>query len=83
MCVEEDCGKSGGADSCTDDILLSAGKAAYDELHHTLNKNLGCAMERDWQHGSVKIKQPAMIDTLTKRFNVTAQSDTPASTVAD
>ena len=24
-----------------------------------------------------------MIDTLTKRFNVAAQSDTPASTVAD
>ena len=29
------------------------------------------------------IKQLAMIDTLTKRFNLTAQSDTPASTVAD
>ena len=40
-------------------------------------------MERDWQQGSVTIKQPAMVDTLTKRFNVTAQSDTPASTVAD
>ena len=44
---------------------------------------LGCAVERDWQQGSVTIKQPAMINTLTKRFNVTAQSDTPASTVAD
>ena len=40
-------------------------------------------MERDWQQGSVIIKQPVMIDTLTKRFNVTAQSDTPALTVAD
>ena len=40
-------------------------------------------MERDWQQGNVIIKQPVMIDTLTKRFNVTAQSDTPALTVAD
>ena len=40
-------------------------------------------MERDWQQVSVTIKQPAMVDTLTKRFNVTAQSDTLASTVAD
>ena len=36
-----------------------------------------------WQQGSVTIKQSAMIDTLTKSFNVTAQSDIPASTVAD
>ena len=40
-------------------------------------------MERDWPQDSVTIKQPAMIDSLTKRFSVTAQSDTPASTVAD
>ena len=33
--------------------------------------------------GSVIIKHPAMIDTLIKRFNVTTQSDTPASTVAN
>ena len=78
-----------------DDILVSGEKEVCDELHHTLNENfptetlgelkwyLGCAVERDWQQGSVKIKQPAMIDTLTKRSNVTAQPDTPASTVAD
>ena len=77
-----------------DDILVS-GEEACDELHHTLNENfltehlgelkwyLGCAVEHDWQQDSVTIKQPAMIDTLTKRLNVTAQSDTPASTVAD
>ena len=40
-------------------------------------------MERVWQQGSGTIKQPAMIDTLTKRFNVIAHSDTPASTLAD
>ena len=40
-------------------------------------------MERDWQQGSVTFKQPAMIDTLIKRFNVTAQFYTPASTVVD
>ena len=40
-------------------------------------------MERDWQQGSVTIKNPAVIDTLTKSFNVTAQSDAPAPTVAD
>ena len=69
-----------------DDILVSGEKEACEELHHTLNENfptetlgelkwyLGCAAERDWQGGSVTIKQPAMIDTLTKRFNVTAQS---------
>ena len=38
-------------------------------------------MERNWQQGSVTIQQSAMIDTFTKRFNVTAQSDAPASTV--
>ena len=78
-----------------DDILVSGEKEACDELHHTLNESfptetlgelkwyLECAVERDWQQGSVTIKQPAMIDTLTKRFHVTVQSDTPASTVAD
>ena len=78
-----------------DDILVSGEKEACDELHHTLNEifptetlgelkwYLRCAVERDWQHGSVAIKQPAMIDTLTKRFHVIVQSDTPASTVAD
>ena len=69
-----------------DDILVSGKKEACDELHHTLNENfptenlgelkwyLGCAAERDWQGASVTIKRPAMIDTLTKRFSVTAQS---------
>ena len=69
-----------------DDILVSGEKEACDELHHTLIENfptenigelkwdLGCAAERDWEGGSVTIKQPGMIDTLTKRFNVTAQS---------
>ena len=68
-----------------DDILFSGEKEACDELHHTLNENfltenlgelkwyLGCVVERDWQQGSVAIKQPAMIYTLTKRFSVTAQ----------
>ena len=27
------------------------------------------AVKRDWQNGSVTTKQPAMIDTFTKRFN--------------
>ena len=40
-------------------------------------------MERDWQQGNATIEQPAMKIALTKRFNVTVQSDTPASTVAD
>ena len=69
-----------------DDILVSGKKEACDELHHALNGNfpteslgelkwyLGCAVERDWQQGSVAIKQPAMVDTLTKRFHVTTQS---------
>ena len=69
-----------------DDILVSRVKGACEEPYHTLNENfptenlgelkwyLGCAVERDWQRGSVTIKQPAMIGTLTKRFNVTAQS---------
>ena len=79
-----------------DDVLVSGVKEACDELHHTPNENfptenlgelkwcLGCAVGRDWHQGSVTIKQQtAMIDTLTKRFILTAQSDTPASTVAD
>ena len=69
-----------------DDIVVSGKKEACEELHHTLNEifpteNLGelkwylvCAVERDWQGGSVTVKQPAMTDTLIKRFNVTAQS---------
>ena len=72
-----------------DDILVSGEKEACDELYRTLNGKfptenlgelkwyLGCAVERDWQQGGVTIKQPAMIDTLIKRFNVTAQSDPP------
>ena len=43
----------------------------------------GVRMEHDWQKNSVTTKQPAVIDALTKHFNVTAQSDTPAPTVAD
>ena len=51
-----------------DDILVSGEKETCDELHHTLNENfptenigelkwyLGCAVERDWQQGSVTIK---------------------------
>ena len=86
MCVQEDCGRSGELVVHVDDILVSGEKEACDELHHTLNENflaenlgevkwyLGCAVERDWQEGSVIIKQPAVIDSLTKRFNVTAQS---------
>ena len=78
-----------------DDILVSGEEEACDELHHTLNENfptknlgelkwyLGYAVERHWQQGCVTIKQPAMIDTLTKRSNVTTQSDTPASNAAD
>ena len=74
---------------------VSREKEACDELYHTLNENfptenlgelkwyLECAVERDWQQGSVTIKQPATIDTFTKRFNVTVQSDTPTLTVAD
>ena len=67
-----------------DDILVSGEKEACDELHHALNENFPTenlgelkwyrAAERDWQGGSVTIKQPAMIDTLTTRFNMTAQS---------
>ena len=61
-----------------DDILVSGKKGACDELHHTLNENfptenlgelkwyLGCAAERDWQQGSATIKQPGIIDSLTK-----------------
>ena len=74
---------------------VSGKKEACDELYHTLNENsptenlgefkryLECAVERDWQQGNVTIKPPATIDTFTKRFNVTAQSDMPTLTVAD
>ena len=54
-----------------DDIIGSGKKEACDELHHRLNENfqtenlgelkwyLRCSVERDWQQGSVTIKQPA------------------------
>ena len=50
-----------------DDIVVSGEKETCEELHHTLNENfpteilgelkwyLGCAVERDWQGGSVTI----------------------------
>ena len=69
-----------------DDIVVSGEKEACEGLHHILNETfttenleelkwyLGCTVERDWQGVSVTIKQPAMIDALTKSFNVTAQS---------
>ena len=55
-----------------DDILVSGKKEACDELHHALNKNfptenLGeskcyySGVERDWQQGSVTVKQPATV----------------------
>ena len=98
MCVQEDCGRSGEADSCStrrrhssqwkEGGLLRA--TVYTKQNfppenlRELKWYLGCDVERDWQQGSVTIKQPAIIiDILTTRFNVTAQSDTPASTVAD
>ena len=68
-----------------DDILVSGEKEACDGQHHIQNEKiptenlgelkwyLGCVVERDWQQGSVAIKQPAVIYTLTKRFSVTAQ----------
>ena len=65
-----------------DDILVGGKREAYHALQHILNEKfqtenlgefkwyLGCTVERDWQQSSVMIKQPAMMDTLTKRFNV-------------
>ena len=65
-----------------DDVLVSGEKEACDELHHTLNEQfptenlgelkwyLGCAVERDWQQGSVAIKQPAMIYILSPSISV-------------
>ena len=65
-----------------DDVLVSEEKEACDELHHTLNEYfptenlgelkwyLGCAVERDWQQGSVAIKQPAMISILSPSISV-------------
>ena len=59
-----------------DDVLVSGEKEACVKLHHALNDffptenlgelkwYLGCAAERDWQQGSVIIKQLAMIEQV-------------------
>ena len=44
---------------------------------------MGCAVERDWAKETIKITQSAFVDTLLKRFNITARANTPASPAAD
>jgi len=78
-----------------DDILVGDTNGAYDELHLLLNKKLytnnlrevrwymGCGTERDWEKDTIKITQTAFVDTLLKRFNITARTNTPASPAAD
>ena len=76
------------------DILVSGKKETCDELHHTLNDNFpfetrgvevvsGVRCAARLATGQCNNKPPAMIDTLTKRFNLNAQSDTIASTGAE
>ena len=67
-----------------DDILVSGEKEACDELHHTLNENFPTEKSRGVEvvsgvrcgarlaKGKCNNKKPAMIDFLTKPFNVTA-----------
>ena len=43
---------------------------------------LGCAVEREWEEGAIKIRQPAMIDTLLACFDVKHSSSIPASPTA-
>ena len=44
---------------------------------------LGCAAERDWQTGTIKISQSAIIETLLTRFDMKYFSSIPASDIAE
>ena len=40
---------------------------------------MGCAVERDWKKGTMRVNQTTFIDTLLKRFDITNFSDIPAA----
>ena len=42
-----------------------------------------CAVKRDWKKDTIKITQSAFVNTLLKRFNITARANTPASPASD
>ena len=44
---------------------------------------LGCAVQRRWEIGTIKIYQPVMVDTLLARFGVKHSLNIPASPVAE
>ena len=70
-----------------DDILLGGEEKGVEVTCAILNgffptNNLGevqwcmgCAVERDWKKGSMRVNQTTFIDTLLKRFNITNFSD--------
>ena len=65
-----------------DDILVSGNETVCEKLPGVRNDQfstqslgelewyLGCAVEFDWQKGTIKISQPAMVDILLVHFDV-------------
>ena len=78
-----------------DDIMVAGSIEACGRLHAGLNKEFptndlgeltyytGCAFERDWELGTIKVSQGAYVESIVKRFNVQTTSPIPASPGAD
>ncbi|CAM9964020.1 unnamed protein product [Sphacelaria rigidula] len=74
-----------------DDILISGSKKYVGKVDQILNKNfptnnlgeitwyMGCAVDRDWDRGTLSVTQTTFTDTLLKRFEVRGYSEIPAS----
>ena len=74
-----------------DDILIGGEEKQVEEICAILNRvfptnnlgevqwYMGCAIERDWKKGTMRVDQTTFIDTLLKRFDITNFSDLPAA----
>ncbi|CAB1120751.1 unnamed protein product [Ectocarpus sp. CCAP 1310/34] len=78
-----------------DDILVAGSDEDCEELLASLNKKFptknlgecewfdGCAIERDFEAGTLRISHAAYIDSMVKRFDVQSASRIPASPGVD
>ena len=60
---------SGNETVCEDLLGVLNGQFSTQNLGE-LEWHLGCAADRDWEKGTIKISQPAVVDTLLASFNV-------------
>ena len=78
-----------------DGILIGGEEKRVQGICEILNKKfptnnlgevqwyMGCAIERDWNRGTLCMNQTTFTDTLLKRFDVSSFSDIPAAVSAD